>query len=65
MMISGNTEPTAVGKVEIPKPVLEIASCRLCNDAFNEQKRYVNRSFKLWVTTSFYLDPLSLQVNVT
>lgn len=39
MMIPGNTELEAVGKVEISKPVLKIASCCLCSDAANEQKR--------------------------
>lgn len=75
MMIPGNMEPTAVGKVEISKPVLKIASCCLCNDAINEQKRYVkprtnpcncgSNFMCSGVITNFYHDPLCLQVNVT
>ncbi|XP_029687621.1 WD repeat-containing protein 27-like [Takifugu rubripes] len=36
---TGNAEQSAVGKVEISKPILKMASCFLCNDATDEQNR--------------------------
>ncbi|TWW78748.1 WD repeat-containing protein 27 [Takifugu flavidus] len=34
---TGNAEQSAIGKVEISKPILKMASCFLCNDATDEQ----------------------------